>query len=95
MLYVVSEVINAGYLEENFTYAGGVLYKAELGGGNSATYDLYFTSQQAGFAGRGFPGGGSNALVERFLANATFKGIYERKLIEIYRVGRAMPGLRA
>ena len=54
----------------------------KLGGGNrGATFDLYYQNQQTM---RG-PGGGQNTLVKRFLANSTFKALYERKLRQIYQ----------
>lgn len=52
-----------------------------LGGARSSDYDLYFTSTVQGFRG---PGGGENALVERFMANETFRALYEEKLVEVY-----------
>ena len=58
-----------------------------LAGGSSANYDLYFTSSggMGGRGGGGFgPGGGDNVLMERFMANATFKALYEAKLQEVY-----------
>ncbi len=56
---------------------------AKLGG--SATYDVSLTNTQQGRGGgRGGPGGGSNALLTRFMANATFKALYEEKLVEVY-----------
>jgi spore coat protein CotH len=61
----------------------------KLTGGNSTTYDLYFTSQQGmafpGGGNRGGPGGGKNELLTRFMANATFKALYEEKLKAIYQ----------
>ena len=50
-LYTISEVINETYLERNFAYAEGVLYKAELGstlsyqGDDPSTYAGSFTQQ--------------------------------------------------
>jgi spore coat protein CotH len=50
-LYTISEVINESYLERNFKYADGVLYKAELGstlsyqGDDPSTYANSFTQQ--------------------------------------------------
>ena len=61
----------------------------KLMGGNNTTYDLYFTSQQGmafpGGGNRGGPGGGQNTLLKRFMANATFKALYEEKLETIYQ----------
>jgi spore coat protein CotH len=51
------------------------------GGGQAATFDISNTSQQNG----GMRQGKSNVLVTRFLANATFKALYEEKLQEIYQ----------
>ncbi|MBN1431073.1 MAG: CotH kinase family protein [Anaerolineae bacterium] len=54
----------------------------KLGGGNNAaTHDLYAASQSGG---RGM-GGGQNTLVKRFMANATFKALYEEKLKLVYQ----------
>ena len=57
--------------------------------GGNASYDLYFASTD-GPGGRGGPGGGmgggENVLMERFLANPTYKALYEQKLAEIYPV---------
>ena len=50
-----------------------------LGGGVNTNYDLYFTSQSMRS-----PGGGTNNLLERFMANETFKALYEEKLKELY-----------
>lgn len=50
-LFTISEVINETYLEANFAYAGGVLYKAELGstlsyqGDDPSSYAGSFTQQ--------------------------------------------------
>ncbi|HSQ17302.1 MAG TPA: CotH kinase family protein [Anaerolineales bacterium] len=50
-LYTISEVINQTYLQRNFTYSDGVLYKAELGstlsyqGDDPSTYTDSFTQQ--------------------------------------------------
>ena len=52
-----------------------------LGGARTANYDLYFSSTSQGFRG---PGGGENALLERFMATASFKALYEEKLVEVY-----------
>jgi spore coat protein CotH len=51
-----------------------------LGGQNSVSYDLSLSGDQ-GFRG---PGGGDNVLMERFLANDTFRALYEQKLAEVY-----------
>lgn len=58
---------------------------AKLGG--SASYDLSLTNtQQGGRAGRGAGmGGGQNALLTRFMANETFKALYEEKLQGVYK----------
>ena len=37
-----------------------------------------------GRGGGGFGPGGDNVLMERFMANATFKALYEAKLQEVY-----------
>ncbi len=50
------------------------------GGTSAAEYDLYFTSQTM----RG-PGGGTNVLQTRFMANPTFKALYEDKLESLYQ----------
>jgi spore coat protein CotH len=59
-----------------------------MGGlGHNINFDLYFTNTQAnGRIGRGLGGGfgSQNVLVERFMANETFKALYEQKLKEIY-----------
>ncbi len=52
------------------------------GGSRSTSYDLYYANQQQ--SGR-MMGGGQNVLVKRFLANATYKGLYEQKLRQIYQ----------
>jgi spore coat protein CotH len=51
------------------------------GGGQAASFDISNTSQQNG----GMHQGKSNVLVTRFLANATFKALYEQKLQKIYQ----------
>jgi spore coat protein CotH len=60
-----------------------------LGGGSSANFDLYFSGVQGmrgpGGGGGGGMGGGQNVLLERFMANATFKALYEEKLRAIYQ----------
>jgi spore coat protein CotH len=56
--------------------------------GGSATYALDFTNSQGnrgGFGRGGGPGGGRNALLTRFMANATFKALYEEKLQQVYQ----------
>lgn len=50
--------------------------------GGSASYDLSLTNTQSGRGGG--MGGGQNALLTRFIANATFKALYEEKLQEVY-----------
>jgi spore coat protein CotH len=52
----------------------------KLGGG--ANYDLYF---QVGSGLGGRMGRGSNQLITRFLANPTFKALYEAKLEQVYQ----------
>lgn len=54
--------------------------------GGSASYDLSLTNTQSGRGGPGGGGmgGGQNALLTRFIANATFKALYEEKLQEVY-----------
>jgi len=57
--------------------------------GGSASYDLSLTSAQNGAGNRGGMGGGGmgggqNVLLTRFMANATFKALYEEKLQEVY-----------
>ncbi|MBN1147185.1 MAG: CotH kinase family protein [Anaerolineales bacterium] len=53
--------------------------------GSDATYDLYF-SDAGGRGGRGpGMGGGQNVLMARFMANATFKALYEQKVQMIYQ----------
>jgi spore coat protein CotH len=50
-LFVISEVINQTYLDHNFSYSGGILYKAELGstlsyqGDDPSAYSDSFTQQ--------------------------------------------------
>ncbi len=50
-LYVISELVNQVYLDENFDYSGGVLYKAEIGstlnykGDDPSSYAESFTQQ--------------------------------------------------
>jgi spore coat protein CotH len=55
--------------------------------GASATYDISLTdtSGMGGPGGRGGMGGGQNALLTRFMANATFRALYEEKLEEVYQ----------
>lgn len=48
----------------------------------TATFDLYYQGSQNMGARMG---GGSNVLVSRFMANATFKALYERKLQQVYQ----------
>lgn len=52
----------------------------KLGGG--ANYDLYF---QGGSGLGGRMGRDSNQLITRFLANPTFKALYEAKLEQVYQ----------
>ena len=52
----------------------------KMGGDRAVEYNLYPTGRQAM---RG-PGGGTNNLVERFLANETFRALYESKLTQVY-----------
>jgi spore coat protein CotH len=52
----------------------------KMGGDRAVEYDLYPTGRQA----MGGPGGGTNNLVERFLANETFRALYESKLTQVY-----------
>ncbi|MBV6449417.1 MAG: hypothetical protein MHPDNHAH_00127 [Anaerolineales bacterium] len=49
----------------------------------SATADISLTQTQE-IGGRGGRGGGQNALLKRFMANETFKALYEAKLQEVY-----------
>jgi len=54
--------------------------------GGSTSYDLYFSNTGGGPGGRGGGmGGGQNVLLKRFMANATFKALYEQKVKEIYQ----------
>lgn len=55
--------------------------------GGNTTFDLYFenTGMGRGMAPGGM-GGGENTLITRFMANATFKALYEEKLQEVYKV---------
>ncbi|NLF02347.1 MAG: hypothetical protein GX601_15355 [Anaerolineales bacterium] len=50
-------------------------------GAQAASYDLYYTGQQ----GAGPRLGGANTLATRFLADPTFRALYEHKLQEIYQ----------
>ena len=55
--------------------------------GGSTSYDLSLTNTQNRADNRGGPGGmggGQNALLMRFMANTTFKALYEEKLQEVY-----------
>lgn len=57
--------------------------------GGSTTYDISLTDVPAAFpggrmGGRGGMGGGQNVLISRFLGNATFRSLYEEKLILVY-----------
>ncbi|MCL4258328.1 MAG: CotH kinase family protein [Anaerolineales bacterium] len=54
--------------------------------GGNVSYSLDLSAQQAGFGGgmgRGM-GGGSNTLLSRFIANDTFRALYQQKLQEVY-----------
>ncbi len=51
-----------------------------LGGGGSATFELFFQEQ----AVTRTPGGGENILLQRFKANETFMALYEEKLKQVY-----------
>jgi spore coat protein CotH len=51
-----------------------------LGMSTSAGFDLYFEGQQMMRS----PGGSANILLERFLANQTFKALYEKKLQQVF-----------
>lgn len=53
------------------------------GGANGANADIYPQSNSMG-GGRGM-GGRTNPLLTRFMANATFKALYEQKLKDVYR----------
>lgn len=64
------------------------------GGGQAASYNLYYQTQsQPGVGeGRGMgmggvrgPGGGANTLVTRFMATPSFLALYEQKLQEVYQ----------
>ncbi len=59
----------------------------KLGGSANYSFDFANTdSNRGGGPGRnGGPGGGQNALVKRFMANATFKALYEKKVRVIYQ----------
>jgi spore coat protein CotH len=57
------------------------LGKHEGSGQTAAAYDISNTSQRTG----GMRQGKTNVLVTRFLANATFKALYEQKLQTIYQ----------
>lgn len=57
------------------------LGKHEGSGQAAAAYDIANTSQRTG----GMRQGKTNVLVTRFLANATFKALYEQKLKTIYQ----------
>lgn len=72
------------------------------GGGQAASYDLYFQTQsQPGMGGgrrmglgggRGL-GGGANTLVTRFMATPSFLALYEQKLQEVYQAAFASGAL--
>jgi spore coat protein CotH len=51
--------------------------------GGSASYDLYFQGQ-SGMGRGGRMGGGTNQLITRFLADESFKALYEQQLEQIY-----------
>ncbi len=67
---------------ERFTllYWDGNESMGGLGMGTSAEYDLYFSGAQ----GMRNLGGSQNILLERFLANSTFRALYEEKLKDVY-----------
>jgi spore coat protein CotH len=54
------------------------------GGGNGANSDIYPQSNTMWGGGRGM-GGRANPLLTRFMANPTFKALYEQKLKDIYQ----------
>ncbi len=58
--------------------------------GGSTTYDISLTNtqQNGGPGGRGM-GDGQNALLSRFMENATFKALYEEKVREVYEAAFA------
>jgi spore coat protein CotH len=58
--------------------------KLNFGGQSAASYDIYFGDIQNHGGGPGGRGG-SNTLVTRFLANPTFKALYEQKLRLVYQ----------
>lgn len=62
------------------------------GGGSAATADIY---PQASMRVGGFPGmrGASNDLLNRFMANETFKALYEQKLKLVYQQAFANGGM--
>lgn len=51
------------------------------GGGGMTSFDLYYTNSQS--FGRQM--GGKSKLLTRFLANPTFRALYEQKLMDIYQ----------
>ena len=53
------------------------------GGGNAASYDIYYQNTGGG-PGMGMRGG-SNPLLSRFMASARFKALYEQKLRLVYQ----------
>jgi len=67
--------------------------------GGSANYDLYFKNTGGAPGGRGGmgggPGRGQNVLMTRFMANATFKALYEQKVKAIYHQAFAAGTLQA
>lgn len=54
------------------------------GGANGANADIYPQSNSLMGGGRGM-GGRANPLLTRFMANATFKALYEQKLKDVYQ----------
>ena len=57
----------------------------KMGGGQATNFDIYNLSQSA--MGRRM--GGPNSLVTRFMANATFKALYEEKVKQVYQTAFA------
>ncbi|HZU86389.1 MAG TPA: CotH kinase family protein [Anaerolineaceae bacterium] len=61
-------------------------------GGASASYDIYYAGASSGGP---MMRGGTNVLFTRFMANATFKALYEQKLVEIYQAVYASGAIKA